>query len=75
MTLEEAQEVVFPETGDPQVDSLLPVGQSVGEIASTLHGRAFLEWFIRVRERAGTSGGDLYEASKMVLKARDGGGP
>jgi hypothetical protein len=70
MTHEEAVEVVFPETGDAQVDSLLPVGQSVGEIASTLHGREVLRWFIRVRKAAGTCEGELYEAARMVLDAR-----
>jgi hypothetical protein len=70
VTLDEAAEVVFPETGDAQVDSLLPVGQSVGELASTVHGREVLRWFIRVRERAGTCEGELYEAAKLVLDAR-----
>lgn len=70
MTLEEAAEVVFPETGDPHVDSLLPVGQSIGEIATTLHGREILRWFIRVRKKAGTCCGELYEAVDTVMASR-----
>jgi hypothetical protein len=68
MTLDEAKEIVFPATGDPQVDSLLPVGQSIGEIASTAHGREILNWFIRVRQRAGTSAGPIYEAAHIVME-------
>jgi hypothetical protein len=70
VTREEAAEVIFPETGDAQVDSLLPVGQSVGELASTVHGREVLRWFIRARERAGTCGGELYEAAQLILNVR-----